>query len=1214
MPLASASAANENVTGSSAADPNFLAKFIGGWAATWFAVVALRAASNKFRRFLDQRGVTLAFFAVAASTSTGTNRLYEWGKRHRPFLRSWFSFGIITTATGFVLSTFFLLFNLHREIGILMSQPYHQQQPQSQQRDMGQSGLSLFSASEGLDSAASAAGVTNQTRNATLTPSLIDLGTLPPSVFANGTSTMLKSTPAPGASNDLVDSASKRSTLAGIEPAPLPTSASEYEPTTAILPKPPPPPEPHESILTIAIPGLTVPWQQFPYLVIAILISVVFHEFGHALAAAAYRVRTSRIGLFWMLFFPGAFVELDETGIFTKLPPIQRIKITTAGIWHNVILCLFCTFTILSLNILLSPFYAPPIGVGVVNVKHDILPALAASLPKGAIITGLAGEPVSNLDDWYHILRTLHTAPQLASLDEEQHLDFSQSDSQSQDATLVIQAEKEASSYQRLLVELAHMPPTHSQDEDQLSSLLAAQDRKVTVKSPQRRGICVRAAALDAKVEENISSPSSCCNFATSSQEDSINATSNGLCFWRTRNSGERLTLPAMVQCDVPSFQVRILVQQQSSERTKCSYFCLAEIRKYVLPDAKPCAWDSHCSQFGDAVCLHPILDEHPSSRGMRVLPIKFKMPKFPTNILDEEVERLTSPTESNSASEDTLHDNREGHNRYLVFLGRPAELALAVHGSEFNPREFLERLFAWLIPLFPESWQHAFLGGWTFTVRWPGMLLRLLKYVLSVSASLALLNAAPVHFADGALTARLVGQLIAQDARKQKLLQRIQLQHPQLSTSHSGEAAPIIGDGVSPLGTRVCCLKCYASRTPEQNGATRGYRHSQSTLEDPLSREDALHGSDDRQSGFVRVRRPLPEATSDQPESEASPTPKGVPRSGALAWALRMAKYLIPSLPAYSDGTRPRLTRDYDSPQCRTRAVPGIETPTSARSRAMSTASSADSPTLQPLMLPRHLSPQSRQGSTSRDPDNRLRLRGAMDQPIFLPQYSFPSRDLPLDPLSQSHQVRELSRVPILGGSPKTGAKSPPLDITMLATPDDSNLEPTSYVSGSSMLRGTGWTPGSRSRSASVNSPFFEPSNIDTKPLNLASRPQELESENDGSDLAAPLLDMSAGAVGVESRSSTSGLRCIYCSTLCGSGLSLSPYVVLRETVSMGEDDPHSSHSHADTSDDFITVGLQPLPTHWERRISILLWTGSFLLFINILLTLRKSLSELTR
>mmetsp|Transcript_19818 Transcript_19818/g.27842 ORF Transcript_19818/g.27842 Transcript_19818/m.27842 type:complete len:85 (+) Transcript_19818:127-381(+) len=76
-----------------------------------------------------------------------------------------------------------------------------------------------------------------------------------------------------------------------------------------------------------------MPLSHIFYLWVAIFVSVVVHELGHAMAAAAYRVRTRRFGAFVIMFcFPGAYVEIDDDHpSFRMLPPISKLKITAAG-------------------------------------------------------------------------------------------------------------------------------------------------------------------------------------------------------------------------------------------------------------------------------------------------------------------------------------------------------------------------------------------------------------------------------------------------------------------------------------------------------------------------------------------------------------------------------------------------------------------------------------------------------------------------------------------------------------------------------------------------------------------------------------------------------------------------------------------------------------------------------------------------------------------
>ena len=131
--------------------------------------------------------------------------------------------------------------------------------------------------------------------------------------------------------------------------------------------------------MIIAIPGVTFPWQQLGYLWIAVAVSMVVHELGHALAAAAHRVQTMSVGFAIVFFFSAAFVELDEHGIYGKLDSHAKSRIWAAGVWHNVVLAGAAGLTTVGLPALISPLYETQHGVVVTSVAathplHEVLP------------------------------------------------------------------------------------------------------------------------------------------------------------------------------------------------------------------------------------------------------------------------------------------------------------------------------------------------------------------------------------------------------------------------------------------------------------------------------------------------------------------------------------------------------------------------------------------------------------------------------------------------------------------------------------------------------------------------------------------------------------------------------------------------------------------------------------------------------------------------
>ncbi|EGG10258.1 uncharacterized protein MELLADRAFT_60682 [Melampsora larici-populina 98AG31] len=92
------------------------------------------------------------------------------------------------------------------------------------------------------------------------------------------------------------------------------------------------------------IPGLTIPLDQAPIYLSALLISQAYHEFGHAFVAALNNVPMIASG--FILAFP--FFPIFYVSILSILPPtshpnsqfisLLNLRMATAGIWHNLVM------------------------------------------------------------------------------------------------------------------------------------------------------------------------------------------------------------------------------------------------------------------------------------------------------------------------------------------------------------------------------------------------------------------------------------------------------------------------------------------------------------------------------------------------------------------------------------------------------------------------------------------------------------------------------------------------------------------------------------------------------------------------------------------------------------------------------------------------------------------------------------------------------------
>ena len=74
------------------------------------------------------------------------------------------------------------------------------------------------------------------------------------------------------------------------------------------------------------------------HVLFAIIISVVLHEIGHALACIAENGSIHHVGILSFAVLPGAFVNMD----LERVANWGRVRIFCAGIWHNLIICAIC--------------------------------------------------------------------------------------------------------------------------------------------------------------------------------------------------------------------------------------------------------------------------------------------------------------------------------------------------------------------------------------------------------------------------------------------------------------------------------------------------------------------------------------------------------------------------------------------------------------------------------------------------------------------------------------------------------------------------------------------------------------------------------------------------------------------------------------------------------------------------------------------------------
>ncbi|KAG0032119.1 Membrane-bound transcription factor site-2 protease [Podila clonocystis] len=160
-------------------------------------------------------------------------------------------------------------------------------------------------------------------------------------------------------------------------------------------------------VLVPIIPGVTLPISHLPYYLIALLVSGVVHEAGHAIAAARERIQISSSGIFLYILYPGAFVDFSSRAM-AMLSPLQHLRIVCAGVWHNIVLFglawAFLWTGALQLSFRIVGWREMDDGLSVVSVVNES--PLFKHLRVGSVISkvddiSLKGEP---LKIWSEVL------------------------------------------------------------------------------------------------------------------------------------------------------------------------------------------------------------------------------------------------------------------------------------------------------------------------------------------------------------------------------------------------------------------------------------------------------------------------------------------------------------------------------------------------------------------------------------------------------------------------------------------------------------------------------------------------------------------------------------------------------------------------------------------------------------------------------------------
>ncbi|KAJ6504274.1 hypothetical protein C8R47DRAFT_1104935 [Mycena vitilis] len=170
----------------------------------------------------------------------------------------------------------------------------------------------------------------------------------------------------------------------------------------------------HKTAIKPIIPGLTVPLNHLPVILVAVFMSQIVHELGHAVSAALDAVPILSAGASFTVVVPAAFVAFPATAL-EALKPFARSRIIAAGPFHNLI---FWSLLVLMDRVgtgsfLTRTIYRDVSDLGRVVVDIDSDSDLRGHVPLGSLITKLDDTSLGSPEDRWTSYLTSPRSPGL---------------------------------------------------------------------------------------------------------------------------------------------------------------------------------------------------------------------------------------------------------------------------------------------------------------------------------------------------------------------------------------------------------------------------------------------------------------------------------------------------------------------------------------------------------------------------------------------------------------------------------------------------------------------------------------------------------------------------------------------------------------------------------------------------------------------------------
>ncbi len=153
------------------------------------------------------------------------------------------------------------------------------------------------------------------------------------------------------------------------------------------------PPSP-ETLL--GLPGIN-PIIPVGYGILGLSVAIILHEFSHGILSRVANIKIRSLGLIFLIFPIGAFVEPDEDELWA-LPRRERARLYAVGPATNILLAVL--FAALFSTVMVTSVAPVHDGVGIVGFTNSTSPAFLAGMKPYTVITVINGTQVHTYSEF----------------------------------------------------------------------------------------------------------------------------------------------------------------------------------------------------------------------------------------------------------------------------------------------------------------------------------------------------------------------------------------------------------------------------------------------------------------------------------------------------------------------------------------------------------------------------------------------------------------------------------------------------------------------------------------------------------------------------------------------------------------------------------------------------------------------------------------------